>query len=81
MLNDSNKVFTLLKAEVINTASEDSDQMLGLEEAGEETIQKFADSLPPWPCSINFSNVEIGPQELPKIYAALRAKGHTLNGK
>ena len=81
MLHASNKIFTLLRTESINTSSEDDDAMLELEESGDEGIQKFVNSLPSWPCTIYFSNLGIGPAELPKTYAALRAKGHTLNGK
>lgn len=81
MLHESNAIFTILQAEKINTASETADDMLDLEESGEEAIQKFVNSLPSWPCTIYFSNLELGPEKLPKTYAALRAKGHTLNGK
>ena len=80
MFSDSNRIFTLLKTTVFNTFSEYDEQFVELEGSGEDAIQRFVETLPAWPCSFNFGNLGLGPTDLPKIYAAFKAKGHTLNG-
>lgn len=79
-LYESNRIFTILKTEKINSHSEDDEMFEELEAKGDEAIQVFVDSLPKWPCKLYFSNLALGKDTLPKIYKALNIAGHTLNG-
>ena len=79
LFHESNRIFTMLKTTSLNIFSESDEQFLELEHSGDIAIQQFVETLPSWPCKFHFGNLELGPTELPKIYAAFKSKGHTLN--
>ena len=81
LLEQSNRILTIMKAQKISSFSESDDMFEALEAQGEEDIQKFVDSLPSWPCAFYIGNLGLGPDKLPKIFKAMKAAGHTLNGK
>ena len=78
---ESNRIFTIMKTEKITSYSEHDEMFEELEEKGEEEIQRIVDSLPSWPCKLEFANLSLGPDKLPKIFKAMKAAGHTLNGQ
>ena len=80
ILDESNHIFTIMKTKKIQSYSEDDDMFEALEAKGEEEIQRFVASLPSWPCEFHFGNLGLGKDELPKIFKAMKAAGHTLNG-